>query len=41
MAWRPCENLIEGDLDNRTPGKVTGWMRSSATARQDVEPDEF
>jgi hypothetical protein len=27
MAWRPYENLIEGELDNRTPGKVTGWMR--------------
>jgi hypothetical protein len=27
MAWRPYSNLIEGELDNRTPGKVTGWMR--------------
>jgi hypothetical protein len=27
MAWRPNENLIDGELDNRTPGKVTGWMR--------------
>jgi hypothetical protein len=27
MAWRPYENLIDGELDNRTPGKVTGWMR--------------
>jgi hypothetical protein len=27
MAWRPNENLIDGKLDNRTPGKVTGWMR--------------
>jgi hypothetical protein len=26
MAWRPHENLIQGELDNRTPGKVTGWM---------------
>jgi hypothetical protein len=26
MAWRPYENLIDGELDNRTPGKVTGWM---------------
>ncbi len=26
MAWRPHENLIEGELDNRTPGKVTGWL---------------
>ena len=27
MAWRPYRNLIEGGLDNRTPGKVTGWLR--------------
>lgn len=27
MAWRPTEHLIEGELDNTTPGKVTGWMR--------------
>lgn len=27
MAWRPYENLLDGELDNRTPGKVTGWMR--------------
>jgi hypothetical protein len=27
MAWRPYENLIDGELDNRTPGKVVGWMR--------------
>jgi hypothetical protein len=35
MAWRPYENLIEGELDNRTPGKVTGWMRFY---RNDEEP---
>src|SRR5947208_9433484 len=27
MAWRPNENLIDGELSNRIPGKVTGWMR--------------
>jgi len=27
MAWRPYENLIDGELDNRTPGSVRGWMR--------------
>jgi hypothetical protein len=27
MAWRPYENLIDGELSNRTPGKVTGWTR--------------
>jgi hypothetical protein len=27
MAWRPNANFIDGELDNRAPGKVTGWMR--------------
>ena len=27
MAWRPNEYLLEGELDNTNPGKVTGWMR--------------
>ena len=27
MAWRPTQYLLEGELDNTTPGKVTGWMR--------------
>jgi len=27
MAWRPSQYLIEGELDNTTPGKVTGWMQ--------------
>jgi len=26
MAWRPTQYLIEGELDNTVPGKVTGWM---------------
>lgn len=26
MAWRPYDNLIEGELDNTTLGKVTGWI---------------
>lgn len=26
MTWQP-KHLIEGRLDNRTPGKVTGWLR--------------
>jgi hypothetical protein len=26
MAWRPTQYLIEGELENLTPGKVTGWM---------------
>ena len=27
MAWRPTEYLIEGELDNTTPGMVTGWLQ--------------
>lgn len=27
MAWRPTEYLLDGELDNTNPGKVTGWMR--------------
>lgn len=27
MAWRPSEYLLEGELDNTQPDKVTGWMR--------------
>jgi hypothetical protein len=27
MAWRPTEYLIEGELDNTNPGRVTGWMK--------------
>ncbi len=27
MAWRPTECLLEGELDNTTPGRVSGWMR--------------
>jgi len=27
MAWRPYEILIDGELENTTPGKVSGWMR--------------
>ena len=26
MAWRPTDNLIEGELDNTVPGEVTGWL---------------
>jgi hypothetical protein len=26
-AWRPYANLVAGELDNREPGKVTGWLR--------------
>jgi hypothetical protein len=26
MAWRPNEYVIEGELDNTQPGRVTGWI---------------
>jgi hypothetical protein len=26
MAFRPTSNLLEGILDNTTPGRVTGWI---------------
>src|SRR5213593_2446212 len=35
MAWRPYGNLIDGELDNSFPGKVTGWIRFF---RQGKEP---
>lgn len=35
MAWRLSANLIDGELDNRTPFKVTGWMRFF---RRDMDP---
>ena len=34
MAWRPYENLLDGELSNRVPGKVTGWMRFFRRRRQ-------
>jgi hypothetical protein len=34
MAWRPYENLIDGELDNRIAGKVTGWMRFFRNGKQ-------
>lgn len=27
MTWRPTKYLLEGELDNTKPGKVTGWLR--------------
>jgi hypothetical protein len=34
MAWRPYENLLDGELSNRVPGKVTGWMRFFRRGKQ-------
>ena len=27
MVWRPTQYVLEGELDNTVPGKVTGWMQ--------------
>jgi hypothetical protein len=37
MAWRPSKSLIEGELSNRVPGKVTGWMRFFRRRRQPLQ----
>jgi len=34
MAWRPNKHLLEGELDNTQPGKVTGWMRFAGLDRK-------
>src|SRR2546426_10965376 len=34
MAWRPYQNLLDGELDNRIPGKVTGWIRFFRRGKQ-------
>jgi len=34
MAWRPTKHLLEGELDNTTPEKVTGWMRFAGMDRK-------
>ena len=34
MAWRPNRELIDGELDNRKPGRVTGWMRFFRNGQQ-------
>jgi hypothetical protein len=46
MTWRPSNYLLEGELDNTTPGKVTGWMRFAGLTEKvtidlegDFEPD--
>jgi len=42
MAWRPTEYLIEGELDNSHPNKVTGWMRFAGVKEKvtfDLEGD--
>lgn len=37
MAWRPYSNLIDGELDNRVLGKVTGWMRFFRNGKRNLK----
>ena len=37
MAFRPYENLIDGELDNRVPNKVTGWIRFFRQGREPLK----
>ena len=45
MAWRPTRYLLEGTLDNTTPGKVTGVLvfragrKKTLAVRLDLEGD--
>lgn len=42
MTWRPNKYLLEGELDNSQPGKVTGWLRFAGldrTVTVDLEGD--
>jgi hypothetical protein len=46
MTWRPSDYLLEGELDNRRPGKITGWLRFAGLPEKvivdldgDFEPD--
>jgi hypothetical protein len=42
MAWRPYENLIEGELDNSVLGKVTGYIKFAGmkkTVKFDLKGD--
>jgi hypothetical protein len=36
MAWRPSEYLIEGELNNTTPGRVTGWLRFAGLTQKAI-----
>ncbi len=46
MTWRPDAYLLEGELDNTQPGKITGWMCFAGLSEKvtlelegDFEPD--
>lgn len=37
MAWRPYGNLIDGELSNSVPDKVTGWIRFFRHGKKPLE----
>jgi hypothetical protein len=37
MAFRPYESFIRGELDNRTKGKVTGWLEFRGIGRVEMD----
>lgn len=37
MAWRPNGEFIRGELDNRTRGKVTGWLEFHQLGRVEMD----
>lgn len=46
MTWRPSAFLLEGELDNRIAGRITGWLRFAGLPDKvtldlegDFEPD--
>lgn len=42
MTWRPSKYLLEGELDNSRPGRVSGWLRFAGlkeTVTIDLEGD--
>lgn len=46
MSWEPSVFLLEGEMDNRTAGRITGWLRFAGLAEKvvlelqgDFEPD--
>ncbi len=46
MTWRPNAYLLEGQLDNTQPGRITGWMRFAGLPQKvtlelegDFDPD--
>ena len=42
MSWNISSYVLEGEIDNRVPGRITGWLRCAGLAEKiilDVEGD--